>query len=111
MASGDPMYAPRCTSEVASACVAQMGRVSGELQERAGRREQGEAAFVAELSRDDLSRYASSTSESVELGAHVCRFLYAGQAAEVTDELTASGFDNGDAALFVGAADATICAD
>ncbi len=51
--AGDPLYAPVC-AELTPQCVAQMGGRTGAFQDRTDRLEQGEAAFVAELSRGPL---------------------------------------------------------
>ncbi|MGY1634906.1 DUF732 domain-containing protein, partial [Geodermatophilus sp. SYSU D01186] len=69
----------------------------------------GEAPFLAALGRDDLLRYAESGEEAAELGVLVCTYITAGESAQASDLLAASGFEATDAALFVGAAASKMC--
>jgi hypothetical protein len=95
-----------CQAESVERALAAGGRAG---RERAERQQAGEPLFLAELSRDDLLRYAADHDQALELGRQVCRFVDAQRTGEAADLLTDAGFGAEDAALVVGAAGATMC--
>jgi hypothetical protein len=90
-------------------CSVQLRLANPHGRERSEQRDAGGPAFLAELSRDDLLRYANGNDQALQLGHEVCRYVYDGRTGEVTDLLAAAGFGDADAALFVGAAGTTMC--
>jgi len=90
-------------------CSVQLRNNNPDGAEHAAQRDAGGPAFLAELSRDDLLRYAADNEQALRLGHEVCRLVYGGHTGAVTDLLSAAGFGDSDAALFVGAAGTTMC--